>query len=315
MSHVILLALAPAFFVMALGYGAGKLHIVDNHQVNSLNALVMDFSLPASLFAATAAAPRSEMLAQAPLFVILGVVMLLVYGAWILFLRATSAVSNADASVQALTISFPNFAGVGLPIASAVIGPGGTVLIAVAIASGSILISPLTLLIAEISSAKQGGTKTGGAHIVKGLQLALTRPVVLAPALGILLSFSGIELGDVAHACLLLIGETAAGVALFLTGLILSSQAFRLDWNIVAATGLGSIVRPLLALVVVLALPVSHDVAKMTVLLAAMPSGFFGILFAVNYRLDSAAAGSMLIASTVLSILTMAVVIAVLFPQ
>jgi malonate transporter and related proteins len=315
MLHVILLALAPAFFVIVLGYGAGKLHIVDNHQVNGLNALVMDFSVPASLFAATAAAPRSEMLAQAPIFATLGVVMLLVYAAWILFLRATSTVSKADASVQALSISFPNFAGVGLPIASAVIGPSGTVLIAVAIASGSILISPLTLLIAEIDSVKQGGTKTGGAQILRGLQRALTKPVVLAPALGILLSLSGMKLGDVPHACLSLIGETAAGVALFLTGLILSSQAFRLDWNIVAATGLGNIVRPLLALAVVFAVPVSHDVAKTTVLLAAMPSGFFGILFAVNYRLDSAAAGSMLIASTLLSILTMSVVIAVLFPH
>ena len=61
-------------------------------------------------------------------------------------------------------------------------------------------------------------------------------------------------------------------------------------------------------------LPISADVAKVAILLMAVPSGFFGILFAVNYRLDSAAAGSMVTASTVLSIVTMAIAIAFLFP-
>jgi len=46
-----------------------------------------------------------------------------------------------------------------------------------------------------------------------------------------------------------------------------------------------------------------------------VPSGFFGILFAVNYRLDSATVGSMVTASTVSSIVTMAIAIAVLFPH
>ena len=59
MAAAILLALAPIFFVMALGYGAGRLRVVDNHQIDSLNALVMDFALPASLFLATAIAMLS----------------------------------------------------------------------------------------------------------------------------------------------------------------------------------------------------------------------------------------------------------------
>lgn len=54
---------------------------------------------------------------------------------------------------------------------------------------------------------------------------------------------------------------------------------------------------------------------KIAILLAAAPSGFFGILFAVNYGRDPAAAGSMVTASTVFSIVTMAVAIALLFPQ
>jgi malonate transporter and related proteins len=50
MAATILLALAPIFFILAVGYGAGRLHVVDNRNVDSLNVLVMTFALPAALF-------------------------------------------------------------------------------------------------------------------------------------------------------------------------------------------------------------------------------------------------------------------------
>ncbi|MFZ1428745.1 MAG: AEC family transporter [Geminicoccaceae bacterium] len=316
MPDAILLALAPVFFVLALGYGAGRLRIVDNHQVDGLNALVMDFALPASLFVATASASRAQMFAQAPLFGILCLVMLLLFFAWYILARIFSEITNADASLQALTIAFPNLAGVGLPIASAVLGPAGTVPVAVALAAGSILVSPLTLIMVELSGSKQGGAvEPPTVRMLRALRRALTKPVVIAPALGILLSLSELKLGPVAEACLMLIGHAAAGVALFLTGLVLSAQSFRLDWRVVAATAMADIIRPLLAAAVVFALPVSAEIARSAILLATVPSGFFGILFAVNYRLDSAVIGSMVTASTIFSILTMAIAISVLFPH
>jgi len=317
MSNAILLALAPVFFVMLLGFAAGKWRVVDNHQVDGLNALVMDFALPASLFVATASAPRSEMVAQAPLFAVLGMVMLAMYLAWYFFVRASSNVSKPDAALQALTIAFPNLAGVGLPITSAVLGPTGTVPVAIALAAGSIIVSPLTLVMVEMSRKGAAGTSVEprSTRMLHALRPALTKPVVLAPALGILFSLAELPLGIVAENSLLLIGHAAAGVALFLTGLILSAAPFRLDWKVVAATAAADIIRPLLTAAVILMLPISADVAKVAILLMAVPSGFFGILFAVNYRLDSAAIGSMVTASTVLSIVTMATVIAVLYPQ
>ena len=314
MSHAILLALGPVFFVMALGYGAGWFRVVDTRQVEGLNALVMDFALPASLFAATASAPRSEMLAQAPLFVILGLVMLALHLAWYGFVRWSSNTSKADASLQAVTIAFPNLAGVGLPMVSAVLGPTGTVPVAVALAAGSILVTPLALIQVEMSRGREDGAAASlTARLIRALSRALTKPVVLGPALGILFSLSGVTFGPVTKSCLLLIGQAAAGVALFLTGLILSGQSFQWNWKVLGATGMADIIRPLLTAAVVAILPVPAEVAKVAILLAAVPSGFFGILFAVNYRLESATEGSMVAASTGFSVVTMAIAIAVLF--
>jgi malonate transporter and related proteins len=317
-SGVILLALAPVFFVMALGYAAGRRGMVDNHHVEGLNTLVMVFAVPASLFVATASASRREMLAQAPLFAIAGVVMLLVYGAWYIAARVWWRGGRSDASLQALTVAFPNLAGVGLPIASTVFGPAGTIQVAVALAAGSVLVSPLTLAVVELDTRNDMRTDAIGSsrrRVMAALRRALAKPVVFAPALGILVSLSGLTLDPTIEACLALIGHTAAGVALFLTGVVLSAQPFRVDWEVVAATVMGDLVRPILTAALVFSLPVSAELARAAILLAAVPSGFFGILFAVNYRRDAAATGSMVTASTAVSVVTMAIVIATLFPR
>ena len=49
---ILLNALVPIFAVMGLGYFAGWIRDVDNRHVSELNALVMDFAVPASLFVA-----------------------------------------------------------------------------------------------------------------------------------------------------------------------------------------------------------------------------------------------------------------------
>jgi malonate transporter len=314
--HVILMALAPVFFVMALGFVAGRMHTIDNHHVGELNSLVMNFALPASLFMATASAPRSEVITQGPLFAVLSAVMLIHYLLWYFFQRQVSRTSRGEAAVQALTVALPNYAGVGLPVASAILGPKETVSVAVALAAGSILVSPLTLMLLEVSGAKgQTDAETLPVWVRSALRHALIKPVVLAPVLGILLSLSGWNLDAVAKACLELIGHATGGVALFLTGVILSAQSLRLDGTVLGATVTAGVIRPVLVAAIVFILPVPSEIAKASVLLAAVPSGFFGILFAVDYQLGSAEAGSMVIASTVFSIATLVITIGILFPQ
>jgi len=198
---------------------------------------------------------------------------------------------------------------------SAILGARQTVHVAVAIAAGSILPSPLTLLLLELSGGNgRPDADRSAVRVRRALRHALTTPVVLAPALGILLSLSGLNLGTVAGASLDLIGQTAGGVALFLTGLILSAQSLRLDRQVVAATGTANVVRPLLVAAIVHVLPIPSEIAKVSILLAAAPSGFFGILFGVNYHLGSAEVGSMVIGSAVFSIATLAITIGILFP-
>ena len=316
MSHVILLALAPIFFVMALGFGAGRLHRIDNHHVAQLNALVMEFSVPAALFVATASASRSEMIQQGGLFAIVGVAMLIPYLLWYYCRLKFFKLRSDEAAVEALTVSLPSFAAAGLPMLSAILGPKEAVHVAIAIAAGSIIPSPIALVFLELSSSK--GQATLGSvqiRVCRAFWSAFAKPIVFSPILGLAFSMLGFGTGDVLSACFQLIGMAAGGAALFLTGLILSAQPFRLDATVIVATAVANTGQPLLVALIVFVAHVPAAVGKVAILLAALPAGFFGILFAVKYKVASAEIGSMVIASTLVSAVTLAVAISILYPR
>ena len=119
MLTIILDALVPVFFGLALGYLAGWTRDVNNTHVAELNALVMDFAIPAAIFATVAQASRATLLSQLPLAGLLSGSMLLLYGAIYLMARRIFGAAPAEASVQACTTSLPNYAAAGLPLISA----------------------------------------------------------------------------------------------------------------------------------------------------------------------------------------------------
>jgi len=305
MIHVLLNALVPIFAVMGLGYFAGWIRDVDNHHVAELNALVMDFALPASLFAATASTSGAVLSEQWPLLVVFTVSMLALYALSYWMQRHLFGLESGEAAVQAITIALPNYAAAGLPLIAAVLGPAGTIYVALSIATGSIVLSPLTLATLETHRASAGGKDS--AALLQAIGRSLCKPIVLGPVLGIAFSLVGIPLPEALRRSLQLIGESAGGVALFLTGLILSAQRIELGTNMLSGTFLKNIVHPLLAAGLILMLPMDRDTARAVLLLCALPSGIFGILFGLRYGFESHVAGSTLIASSLASAATVAV--------
>jgi malonate transporter and related proteins len=222
MIDVLLNAPVPIFAVMALGYLAGWIRDIDNHHVAELNALVMDFALPASLFVATASSSRALLLAQWPRLVVFIVSMLGLYALSYWMQRRLFGLGSSEASVQALIIALPNYAA-GLPLIAAVFGPTDTIYVALSIATGSIVLSPPTLAVLEANKALAGGRGNLGA-VLQAIGRSLRKPIILGPLAGVAFSLLDIPLPEAASRSFQLIGQAAGGVALFLTGLILSAQ-------------------------------------------------------------------------------------------
>ena len=74
MASNLLQALVPLFFVLALGYAAGRFHSFDADQATGFNTLLADFALPAMLFASTVTIKRAQLLGEAPVVLTLAVV-------------------------------------------------------------------------------------------------------------------------------------------------------------------------------------------------------------------------------------------------
>jgi malonate transporter and related proteins len=301
MTNAILASLAPVFLVMALGYLAGRTKEFDNRNIDSLNALVMDFALPAALFTAMAQAPRQAMIDQARLALVLLVAMLAAFALTYLLQIRLFRSEPKERALIALTASGPNVGSAGLPIVAALFSKSASISVAVAVALAAIVLTPLTLLLLEGADH----TKRKPLAIIKG---ALLKPIVIAPVLGCLASFSGLPLPPLLDATLTLVGQGASGTALFLTGLVLSAQPIRFTMNVRLVATIKNILQPMLTML--LALPMLDAVeARVAVMLMAIPSGAFGVLFAIRYNVPSVQIGTILIASTVGSAVTLTVAI------
>jgi malonate transporter len=304
MVEMILGSIVPVFFVIALGYIAGWTRKIDNHAIAGLNSLVMDFALPAALLVVMAQTPVAALRQQGPLMIVLALSMLGIYGLHYFLQTVLFKLDSRIAAIESLTSGLPNFASAGLPLISSVFGAQNTVSVGISIAVGSIVMSPLTLIILEAGDEAAKGI-SALRKIVQASRKSILKPIVISPIIGLGFALGSIEVPQLLSAALMLIGVGAGGTALFLTGLILSYQPFKLNLNVATGTIFKNLLHPLMAAALVMTLAVSPMIGRQAIILCAVPSGFFGILFGLRYGVTSEDAGSTLIASTLLSVLTL----------
>lgn len=305
MIAILAFALIPIFFGLLLGYFAGIRRFVDNRDVHSLVRFVMNFALPCSLFTAIAHTDPRMLRSQGGLVVVLGVVYLAVFLLTWLVERKMFHAGAADSAVLALTLGFPNATAVGIPLLDALYGPSAAAATAMGIAIGAVTISPITLAILERSTLK-GHAISPAVQIRSSIWKAVKRPVVWAPVLGVLAALVRLSLPDFVNRSLTVMGNATAGAALFLTGLIVSAQRFRLDGRVVAAIVAKNLLQPALCLAIAWMIGLSAVETRYAVLIAAIPCGFFGLVFGKGFNSSPLTASSSLIFSYVLGIATLA---------
>ncbi|MGC1302705.1 MAG: AEC family transporter [Caulobacteraceae bacterium] len=313
MGMLIASALVPVFFVMALGFFAGKRGIIDNVNIKALNNFLMMFALPAALFTAIARTPGTVIVSNASLMLVLAICLLALYAVMGLLQYVLFKLSKADAAVLMLTAAFPNFSSIGLPLLVGIYGPEAALAVAVAIATGAVTISPLTLTLLELAKAEPG-SRSGFAQFLGALRKSVSKPIFLAPMLAVILALAGFQIPALVDKTLSPIGAATAGAGLFLTGLILSAQPIRITRDVVIGVVLKNILQPLLAVLLVYLLRIPQPLAGEAVLLVCIPAGFFGLVFGAGYGARPAVAGSTLVVSSVASIVTLAIAVALLAP-
>src|SRR5258707_3772047 len=116
-------ALTPVFFVLALGYLAGKRNVFDADQSAGLSKLALTFALPASLFVSMTEIRKDLLLEQGRL--VLALILShagLFVAAWLL-LRLVKSLSGTTSIIYALMLPASATPVFGLAVLGALLGP------------------------------------------------------------------------------------------------------------------------------------------------------------------------------------------------
>jgi malonate transporter and related proteins len=299
-------AFVPIFAGLLVGYLAGRWKFVDNQNVRTLIIFVMSVALPCSLFSSVdrLSAPVLEQQVQVALVLAITYLVTFIVVYWWAVRRLH--LTRSGSAVLALTVSFPNLAAVGFPLLGAMDGPASMVAVAAGLAIGAMTISPITLAILE-NSTDNKKTGTAGACVSQSVIKAFKPAVVWAPLLGIFVALLSINLPKPVSNTLHTLGNATTGSALFLTGLVVSAQAVKLDRAVLLSVLGKTILQPAFCLLFAMSIGLAPQQRDWVVLISAIPSGFFGIVFGKNFpNAVSPVASASLIGTYITGIFTMA---------
>ena len=327
-------AIAPIVITILLGFVAGWRHDENAATAKPINMMVLRYALPMALFAATVANPRDKLLSQGPLALILLVGILL--PAIIAFTVRYLISRDINAAVlQGLGFGFPAIPFVGIPILTPLIGSAATIVVAVGGCIINLLLVPPAFALLSLgkgkqknssasSGAQQNGKSKQASEVgdgkdnpspppsVGGVILhSLEQPVVWAPVFGLVLILFGVPFPPVVQTGIKFLGSTAGAVSLFTSGIILQAQKPTISWPIVISTLGRNLVVPGTAFLVLKLFHVDHQLLKTAVLALAMPAAALQITLALAYDTGQQENASFLLFSNLLSIVTVALVIAV----
>lgn len=294
-------ALLPVFFVLALGYVAGKRNAFDADQAAGLSKLALSFALPASLFVSMTDIPRNLLLQQGRL--VLALILAhagLFLVAWI-GLGFVKPLHGTPSIIYALMLSTSATPVFGLAVLKPILGPtsAGTVgLVALAI---NLTVPPAVILLEMDAAAKhqQGATDSSKpSAILTGLNAGLKSPLLWAPILGIAVVLASVNLPTVVASCFELIGSATSGVAVFAVGLILAAHPVRLSPGVFAGSLARITVQSAALFALLHLLHVVSPFARESLVCCSFPLATVVVLFAARYKAAQSEMASMLLITT-----------------
>ena len=301
---------APVFLVVIAGYIASRLRAIADGEVDAMLRFTTRFAVTALLFRATATLDLGERLDP----LALTSYYLPAFAVFILGILAARRVFGqrpGEAVASGFTALFANSLFLGLPIIERAYGVG-----ALPIALAIIAIHSPTMYLIGIVTMENAARD--GAGLIAGLRkvgYSLSRnPMVVSVTAGLTLNLSGIPLPAPAEEAMRLLATAALPLGMFGIGATLTRYRFGGD---LIETGffvaLSLLVRPLLIAVLAFWIfDLDPLVAKVTIMMGAMPGGINIYLFAVMYRRSDALAANVVLVGTVAAIVSVTLWLAAL---
>lgn len=299
-----LLIVLPIFALIGAGWLVRRSGVLGPAATSELNRFVVYLALPALLFDIVAHARWNEIW-QPRFIAVFGVACLVVFTATVA-LRLRRPRHLADAAIDGLNAAYANTGFIGFPLVLVAIGHQAMAATLVATIITVCIVFGIAIVLIEVGLQ----TERHRGRMARNILLSLARnPLLVAPALGALVPLSGLAVPVPAETFLKLLGGAASPCALVALGLFLAEKRDPVARQRGAAAALvvGKLVlHPLVTWALatfVIALP--PDQVRTAVLLAALPTGTGPFILAELYRREAAITSDVILASTVLSLLSL----------
>ena len=308
MTQTILAALLPVVFVVALGLLAARFGIIEKSAAPSFADFVVRFTLPLALLGGVLKiSPKSIEDIHYIISMVLG---LMVPYAIAFAVGKFLFRHNLNASaLQAQVCAFPSMAYSGLPVLEAVVGPPGVLAVVIGNLVTSVIMIPLTLVLVQIGLGHRAAGQSMRALIARSVLDAIRQPVVWLPVIGATLALCGIHAPKVLELSFNLIGQAAAGVALFALGLILYGQRLRVDRDVAFNVLIKNIGQPAALFGPTLIFSLHEASARELFLTGAIPTATAASMLSLRYKSYADEAAASTLVSTVGSIVTITIAI------
>lgn len=308
--HSLLAGFVPIWILTAAGYLVARSGLLGEQAEPVLGRFVFHVAMPAALFTMVSKARLGSFANTSMLAFASGT--LLVSALGFVAGRSIFRRSLADQAISGMTAGYVNSANLGIPVAMQVLGDASFV--AQIVLFQVLLVSPVILTLLDVGTGS--GWPRGG--LGRMLLLPVRNPIVVAAALGALVSATGWRPpAAVGHSCDLL-GAAAVPTALVTLGMSLHDRrpATRADARaeVGLAVVLKTLVQPLIALAAGLLLHLPAHQLLTVVLCSALPTAQNAFVFAREYGLSTTLARDSVMSSTLVSMATLSLVYWLLGP-
>jgi predicted permease len=306
----VLAVVAPVFGIVLLGFAAVRMGWFDAGSTRGLVRFVFYFAIPALLL-------RSLVAMQLPDSVPWGFLLSYYGGSLVIFALGMLAARLLfdrppdHRAIFGMSAGFSNTVLVGLPVLLTALGPEATLPVFLLIALQSPILMPLTVALIQVG---KGDTVALGPRLRAAWSDLMRTPIVTSVLAGLALNLAGLALPGPLEVGLAMLGAAAVPCALFAMGASLAGFPLRGDLSAASLlVFLKLAVHPLVVwALAVLLFGLEGVWVAVAVGMAAMPSGINAYLFAARYEAAEGVAARTVFLSTAASVVTIAVVLALL---
>jgi malonate transporter and related proteins len=304
-----LLVVLPIFALILAGWLARRTGILGAHATTELNRFVVYLALPALLFDIIANAHWVD-LWQPGFIAVFGLSSLLVF-ALTIAIRLRRPRHLADAAIDGLNAGYANTGFMGFPLALVALGKDALAPTTVATIITVCILFAFAIVLIEVGIQEEKQRTHLAMKVVRSL---VRNPLLTAPAAAILFHLTGLNVPAPAENFLKLLSGAASPCALVTLGLFLAEKRAAATDNTTATTllvGFKLVLQPVVAwLLATVVFGLSPLLTHTAVLLAALPTGTGPFMLAEFYRREAHITSKVILASTVLSVLSVSAYLA-----